>query len=91
MVTEKLQLQICVICNHYMWLLGVCVVTSAREDCHFFLWVLLASSSLTYCLGLTAYHWNLVFIVDLSQVAYKYCKSKDIKQIQDCMQKTEYD
>lgn len=54
-VTEKLQLQICVICNHYMWLLRVCAVTSAREDCHFFLWVLLASSSLTYCLGLTDY------------------------------------
>ena len=58
-VTEKLQLQICVICNHYVWLLGVCAVSSAWEDCHFFLWVLLASSSLTYCPELTVYTLSL--------------------------------
>lgn len=52
-VTKKLQLQICVICKHYVWLLGICAVSSAWEDCHFFLWAFLVSSSLTYYPGLT--------------------------------------
>lgn len=97
LATEKLQLTktanryLCVICNHYMWLLGVCAVFSQGGLPLLLLgtpcFIIINLLPRAHCLS----HWNLVFIVDLSQVAYKYCKSKDIKQIQDCMQKTEYD
>lgn len=59
---------------HCVWLLGVCAVSSAGRTAalplgsHCFIIInLLPRAHWTH-------HWNPVFIVDLSQVAYTYCK-----------------